>query len=72
MRSAAWTIYCAEWVLSRIAHWKHLEINVLRDSRIFTMEQSNSSTYEFRYPHRVIRDYLMVYTYIKKKNRESA
>jgi len=38
MRNAAWTIYCAELVLSRIAHWKHLEVNALRDSRIYTMQ----------------------------------
>jgi|GEM_PF-1687207 len=42
-------------LLSRIAQWKHLEVHALRDSRIYTMEQSNSSTYEFRYLHRVIR-----------------
>jgi len=42
--------------LSRIAHWKHLEVNALGDSRIYSMDQSNSSTYEFRYLHRVIRD----------------
>ena len=29
-------------LLSRIAHWKCLEFNALRDSRIYTMEQSNS------------------------------
>jgi len=44
--------------LSRIAHWNHLAVNALLDSRIYTMKQSNSSTYEFRYLHRVIRVYV--------------
>jgi len=43
---------------SFIPYWKHLEVNALQDSRICTMEQSNSSTYESRYLYRVIRVYV--------------
>jgi len=44
-------------ILYCIAHWKHLEVIALRDSRIYRMEQSNSPTCEFRYLHRVNRVY---------------